>query len=79
MGMHEDPVARRNRGTSTGLWVLGGLALLVAALLAVALLRPIPVPAEPEPAAAAVSMEQRVANDTIEANRREQARRHPAS
>ena len=79
--MREDPVARRNRGNSTiGLWVLGGLAVLVALLVGVDLLRPTPAPAPlSEPAPAAVSMKQRVANEEIEAIQRDRARARPAS
>ena len=77
--MREDPVARRNRSTMLGVWVLGGLAALIVLLVAIDLLRPAPTSALVEPAATAapVSMKQRVANEEIEAVQRERNRAHP--
>ncbi|GAA0639920.1 hypothetical protein [Brevundimonas lenta] len=78
--MREDPVARRNRGGSMiGVWILGGLAVLVVVLIGADFLRPSPAPAPTVEAPAAVTMKQRVANEEVEAVQRDRARAHAES
>jgi hypothetical protein len=66
MHMTEDPTAKRNRGNRNGLWVLGGLAVLVLILVVAALLKPKPAPADPLAVAA-----------QLEADQQRVERRHP--
>ena len=76
--MREDPGARRNRGSSAGPWVLGGLVVAVIVLVAIMALRPVPSPAASEARPAPVSVEQRVADDQRAQDRRD-ADRHAAT
>lgn len=78
IGMREDPVARRNRGHNpVGLWILGGLALLVVVLVAADLLRPRPAPAPLSEPPAPVTAQERVVLDEKAAVLREQVRARP--
>jgi hypothetical protein len=72
--MNEDPIARRNRGGGYGVWILLGLGLLVVVLIAAVMLKPAPAQAPLDAAPAAVSMEQRVAADTVDRQKRDAAR-----
>jgi hypothetical protein len=74
-GMQEDPVARRNRGSRTGLWALLGLAVLVVVLVASDLVRPSRPLLPSDPPVAALTMKERVSADRLAVQARDRARR----
>jgi hypothetical protein len=73
--MREDPIARRNRGNNNGLWLLGGLAILVVALLIAYTFKPQAVTTASLPEPAPISMAQRVQDDEARLSRQDVVRR----